>query len=217
MIYINKQAETIYVELSEALDKNSNHVGQTWYDYEVGAWVLLSDEQSAFHEANPDASAEEVFNLIMAPLPERPKPDLIAQVRARKIQQIMLQDRSTEQFTINGMSMWLNKSFRTSLVSCTIPAEKAKGSTHTTLWYAGQPPIAISVPINWLEEKLVELELYAKATYDTTQQHIAAVYSLSTIEEIETYDITTEYPDKRVFELVQNTENLENNEKEATA
>lgn len=99
------------------------------------------------------------------------------------------------------MPMWLDKNTRTSLVANTLPAEKAAGKTETTLWYAGYPPVAIPVPIAWLEEKLSELELYAKATYDTTQSHLAAVYSLSTADEIEAYDHTAGYPDKPAFIL----------------
>lgn len=211
-VYINKDSETIYVELSEALDPESNHVGQTWDDYRNGAWVLLTNEQLTFKEDNPDASVEEVFKLTLNPVPEPdPEPELspeerLNRARQEKIWAISEQDRSTEQFTVNGIPMWLDKNTRTSLVANTLPAEKAIGNEQTTLWYTGQPPIAIPVPINWLEEKLGELELYAKATYDTTQSHLAAVYSLETVEEIESYDITTGYPAMKEFVLSQKEE-----------
>lgn len=212
MIYINKDAQTLYVELSERLDSENNIIGTTWEDYKAGAWVLLSLDQVAFHENNPSASVEEVFNMQLIPLPEpapEPEPtpeEKLNEIRQRKIQAIYEQDRLTEEFTVNGIPMWLDKNTRTSLIANTLPAEKAAGKTNTTLWYAGQPPIAIPVPIAWLEKNLAELELYAKATYDTTQRHLATVYSLSTIEEIEAYDHTGGYPEKLPFTLSENRE-----------
>lgn len=201
MIYVNKELDTIYIELGEALDPESNYLGKTWEDYKSGAWVLLSDEQIAFHKEHPEASVEEVFNMQLTPIPELTLEEKLNEARQRKIQAIYEQDRSTELFTVNGIPMWLDKSTRTSLVANTLPAEKAAGKTETTLWYTGQPPVSISVPIFWLEERLAELELYAKATYDATQQHLASVYAFLNVEEIEAYDITTGYPKKLSFVL----------------
>lgn len=197
--YINKDADTIYVELQNELDPANNQIGTTWDDYVNGCWVLLTNDQLEFRTTHPQASVEEVFNMQLIPAStEEEKQD---EARQKKIAAIYEQDRSTEQFTVNGMPMWLDKNTRTSLVANTLPAEKAAGKTETTLWYAGYPPVAIPVPIAWLEEKLSELELYAKATYDTTQSHLAAVYSLSTADEIEAYDHTAGYPDKPAFIL----------------
>lgn len=207
MIYINKEAETIYVELDTLLDQDSNYVGTSWDDYKQGAWILLTKEQLAFKEAHPDASIEEILKMELMPMPDPdPQPELtpeelLERYRQEKISKVYEQDRSTEQFTVNGLPMWLDKNTRTSLIANTLPAEKAKGKISTILWYAGQPPVAIPVPIIWLEEKLTELELYAKSTYDTTQSHLAVIYSLGTVEEIEAYDISTKYPDKLVFIL----------------
>lgn len=210
--YINKDAETLYVELKKKLDPASNQIGTTWNDYINGWWVLLTADQIAFRKAHPTASVEEVFNMRLTPVPE-PEPipvpteeEKLNEARQNKIQAIYEQDRLTEEFTVDGIPMWLDKNTRTSLIANTLPAEKAAGKTETTLWYTGQPPIAIPVPIAWLEEKLAELELYAKATYDTTQQHLAAVYALSTISEIEAYDHTAGYPQKLPFILNENTE-----------
>lgn len=205
--YINKDSKEIYVSFEEALESKINRIGTTWEDYAAGCWVLLSNEQIAFRQSYPSACVEEVFNMQLIPTP-KPEPipeptpaEQLEKSRQEKVAAIYAQDRSTEEFTVNGMPMWLDKATRTSLVANTLPAEKAAGKTETTLWYAGYPPVAIPVPIAWLEEKLSELELYAKATYDTTQSHLAAVYSLSTADEIEAYDHTAGYPDKPAFIL----------------
>ena len=50
---------------------------------------------------------------------------------------------------------------------------------------------------------LAALELYALASYNATQEHIAAVKALATKEEVEAYDYTSGYPDKLVFNLNQ--------------
>lgn len=197
MIYINKDATTLLVDFPQELDSKINRIGTTWQDYESGAWVLLTDEQVAFHLANPSACVEEVFNMQLFPSPESE----LESIRREKIAAIHEQDQQTEQFTVNGIPMWLDKNTRTSLISNTLPAEESKGKSETTLWYTGEPPVAIPVPISWLKDKLTELELYAKATYDTTQSHLAAVYSLSSMEEIESYDVTAGYPEKLNFQL----------------
>lgn len=203
--YINKDSKEIYVSFEEALESKINRIGTTWEDYAAGCWVLLSDEQIAFRQSYPSACVEEVFNMQLIPTP-KPEPipeptpaEQLEKIRQEKVAAIYAQDRSTEQFTVNGMPMWLDKATRTSLVANTLPAEKAAGKTETTLWYAGEPPVAIAVPIAWLEKNLGELELYAKATYDTTQKHLAAIYSLLNVAEIEAYDITTSYPEKLTF------------------
>lgn len=195
------------VKLSEELTTEEGyHLGTTYADSTQGIWTPLSDDQVIFYLDNPSVSSREVFNMTLDVRPEptpTPESELITRAIQQKVWAIQEQDRSTETFTVNAIPMWLDKNTRTSLVANTLPAKKAAGKTDTTLWYAGQPPIEIPVPIAWLESALSELELYAKATYDTTQQHIKAVYSLTTVEAIEAYDVTANYPVKLVFEITQ--------------
>lgn len=46
---------------------------------------------------------------------------------------------------------------------------------------------------------LKTLEVYAKQTNNVTHQHKAEVMALTSIEEVESYDITKGYPEKLVF------------------
>jgi hypothetical protein len=48
---------------------------------------------------------------------------------------------------------------------------------------------------------LSALEVYAVDCYNVTTDHIYAIQSLTTIEEIEAYDYTVGYPEKLTFEL----------------
>ena len=72
-IYIQKDAANIYVTMPEKLDTANNDIGTTWEDYVAGKYVLLTEEQIAFKEANEGASVEEVFNMQLTPIPEPKK------------------------------------------------------------------------------------------------------------------------------------------------
>lgn len=109
-------------------------------------------------------------------------------------------DKSDEvnNFSVNGMEMWLDKQTRTSL-SYTISVEEKNKSSHTTLWYEGTPPVSFEFEIEQFKQMLDALELYAKATYNVTQQHKAEVCELETIDEVLNFDIKADYPAKIEF------------------
>ena len=48
---------------------------------------------------------------------------------------------------------------------------------------------------------LSALEVYAIDCYNTTTDHMFAIKQLNSIEDIESYDYTTGYPDKLIFNL----------------
>ncbi|WAX17106.1 hypothetical protein PF672P2_00009 [Parabacteroides phage PF672P2] len=215
-MYINKDAETIYVELDAPLDQDNNQIGSTWEDYIDGAWLLLSDEQVAFHDANPDASVEEVFNMQLTPVPEEPdptpvpEPDPLFSARQAKLIEIIEQDTFSNKFFVSvktggqevaNQELWIDKDLRNSLYSITLPALLSDGETTTKLWSTGTPPQSIDVPIIWAIEKLPLLEIYAKRTYDLRASNEAAAYAASTVEEIAQIDAKADYPLFLTFEL----------------
>lgn len=202
--YINKNVDNIYVEFPEELDPKNHQIGSTYTDYRAGLWVLLSAEQLLFRQDNPNANVKEVLDMQLTIIPPAPEPtpeEKRQRAYMNKLSLIDQQDKATETFTLNGISMWLDKETRSSLMGSTIPAAKASGATEITLWYSAEPPVAVNTPIDWIEGKLAELEMYAKDTYDTTQKHKAAVYALTTAEEIEAYDHTAGYPAVKTFTL----------------
>lgn len=214
MIYINKDAETIYVELDAPLDQENNQIGTTWDDYMIGAWLLLNDEQVAFHEANPAASVEEVFNMQLTPEPidpdPAPEPDPVLSARQTKLDEIREQDCSSNNFFVSVLSqgtelanvrLWIDKDLRNSLYSITLPALLSDGETTTKLWTTSIPPQSIDVPITWAMEKLPLLEIYAKRTYDLRSGNEAAVYAAATVDEIAQIDVKANYPLFLTFEL----------------
>ena len=123
--------------------------------------------------------------------------DRLNTFRQEMISKILEYDSSDEvnMFYINDIPVWLDKATRTGLV-LRFDAEKAKGKTETALWYNGiQFPLNIDVAI----QILFAIELYASECYDNTQQHIANVQALETIEEVDNYDYRTGYPEKLRF------------------
>ena len=214
MIYINRTVKGYYVELNSVLDEKSNLIGTTWEDFKNEYWILLSDEQIAFKNDNPDASVKEVF---MMKLDEKPVIDeekiALDNAKRDKLREIEEQDERSNLFYIDVIkegeliahqSLWIDKDLRNSLYSITLPALKAKGESTTKLWTTDKPPVSIEVPIDWAMEKLPELEVYAKQTYDKKAENEAAVYSayenkdLNALMEVDVY---LGYPLVKTFEL----------------
>lgn len=121
----------------------------------------------------------------------------IEEIREQKLDELRLHDSSeaVNQFNINGVFGWLNKSTRVGLMN-SINIEKQIGKSDTVLWYDA---IKYIIPIPDALAMLNALELYALNCYNVTQSHIAAVRLLQTIEEIENYDYTIGYPVKLSF------------------
>ena len=88
--------------------------------------------------------------------------------------------------------MWLDKATRVGLMNSTTIA-KNLGQEKVTLWLGStQLTLACDKAISLLSA----IEMYAVQCFDTTAKHKAAISNLSTIEEIEKYDITAGYPEK---------------------
>jgi hypothetical protein len=69
------------------------------------------------------------------------------------------------------------------------------------MWDHGEPPQKFDIPIEMAGPMLDTIEHYAKATYNRTQEHIAAVYGLGSVAEIEAYDYTAGYPARLEFNI----------------
>lgn len=102
---------------------------------------------------------------------------------------------AVNQFTYHGVSMWLDKETRNGLVT-RLNAEKLVGKTESTLWMGTQ---SFTVGIEDCLQMLTELEVYASACYDKTQEHKANVMAKKEVETVLTYDYTTGYPPKLRF------------------
>lgn len=121
----------------------------------------------------------------------------IEETRSQKLDELRLFDSSeaVNQFSINGVLGWLNKSTRVGLMN-SINIEKEAGRSETSIWLGDtQFILSIEKAINMLQQ----IELYALACYNVTQRHINSINQLYTKEEIEAYNFKTGYPGKLSF------------------
>lgn len=207
MIYINKTAQNVYVELDEALDPESNFIGETWEDYEQGAWLLLSEEQVKFHEENPKATVTEVWNkeLTLNPVHERTVDDAKYEM-LRKIADYDTGE-NVNRFTINGeVGGWFTPNERSNYKS-SIDAAKLMG-VETLSFYVGD--ILLETSTDNAERMLAMIQLYADRCFIVTKQHRIAVEGFADsdvlsdeekITLIDSYDFMSGYPEKLNFEL----------------
>ena len=114
-----------------------------------------------------------------------------------KKDEILHFDSSDEvnQFTINGMPVWLDKATRAGLV-LRFQAEVTTGNTETALWYNG---LEFKLPLDNAMKMLYAIEIYASQCYDNTQKHLAEVDKLEDIDEINNYNYRIGYPEKLQF------------------
>ncbi|OKZ79477.1 MAG: hypothetical protein BHW07_04040 [Clostridium sp. CAG_433_25_7] len=103
--------------------------------------------------------------------------------------------KSVNQFSIDNVFGWLNKSDRVGLMN-SINIEKEAGRSETSIWI-GDTKFVLS--IERAIDILQQLELYALACFDTTQRHTKAIQQLETKEEIEAYNYYVGYPGNLSF------------------
>lgn len=207
MIYINKTAYNIYVELDEALDKECNYIGETWEEYMQGAWLLLSEDQIAFHEANPSASVKEVWDMEITPIAE-----YIRTVRDAKFEMLHKISEYDSSNDINGFVVndilhgWFTPEERNNYKS-SIDAAKLLNVEKLSFYIND---VLLEVTPQMAEQMLAMIQLYADACFIVTKQHKLTIENISTskiysdsekINLIDTYDFKAGYPDKLTFEL----------------
>lgn len=93
-------------------------------------------------------------------------------------------------FVLNGMTVWLDKATRVGLMNSTTIA-KASGQQTTTLWLG---EVKLEVDCDKAIQLLSALEMYALECFNVTAAHKKAVSELTTIKEVETFDVTSDYP-----------------------
>lgn len=111
-----------------------------------------------------------------------------------KISEIKAYDNSeaVNSFSLNGMSAWINRGDRIGTRRA-IELDIANGLTESEIWLNGFKLVVNSQ----LALKLLDaVGHYAYQAYNVTQAHIFAVKQLTSVEEVEKYDHTANYPQK---------------------
>lgn len=158
----------------------------------------LTDEQVAFYQANPDASAHEVRACKL----DEPYTQTLDDAKQTKINEIEMYDmsESVNGFYYDGIFMWLDKATRVGLVNMLNSAE-ILGQETVQIWYE---QYNLTLTIQEARVFLAALEMYAAQCYNVTELHKREVNELETIESVEQYDITTGYPEQIHFESQNN-------------
>lgn len=99
------------------------------------------------------------------------------------------------EFYIQGIPVWLDKQTRAGL-KLRFESELAIGQEETSLWYND---MQFPLPLKDAMQMLYAIEIYASKCYDNTHFHISKINKKETIEEIQSYDYTTGYPEKLNF------------------
>lgn len=131
--------------------------------------------------------------------PEPTVEELLEQAKQRKTAEIEAYDTSSavNGFALNGTVVWLDKATRVGLMNST-SITKAMGQPTTTLWLGESK---MEVPCDTAIQLLSALEMYALECFNVTAAHKKAVSELTSIEEVEKYDITAGYPAQLKMEV----------------
>lgn len=193
--YIKQSQYGKFVEFDEPLkEEEYNNLGTTWNDYLNNKWVMLSDEQVEFHNENPTASVEEVWNMELKPVPERTLED----AKSEMIFNINMYDISdnVNSFTINNETEgWFTPDERSNYKS-SIDAAKLLGVS-TLSFYVGD--MLLEVTPAQAEYMLAQVQLYADQCFMVTKQHKLTVEGFNTIEEVDNFKYEEGYPQKINF------------------
>lgn len=111
-----------------------------------------------------------------------------------KVNEIKAYDSSdaVNSFSLNGLSAWINREDRIGTRRA-IELDIENGLTESEIWLNGFRLVVNSQ----LALKLLDaVGHYAYQSYNVTQKHIFNVKQLTSAEEVEKYDYTTNYPQK---------------------
>lgn len=111
-----------------------------------------------------------------------------------KVAEIKAYDNSeaVNSFSLNGMSAWINREDRIGTRRA-IELDITNGLTESEIWLNG---FKLVVNCQLALKLLDAVGHYAYQAYNATQAHIFAVKHLASVEEVEKYDYTTNYPPK---------------------
>lgn len=196
--YVKRNIPRHYVTLENKLNPDLySNIGSTYQDYLYNKYVLLTDEQVAFHNEYPEATVEEVFNLAINDNSEPARTLEIA--KKEMLQKIDSHDASDEVngFLINGIKAWFTVQERNNY-KASIDSAKLLG-IESLSFFVGDHLLTITPEM--AEHMLAAIQLYADQCFIVTKQHKLKVESLESIEEVDLYDYYAGYPKMLEFEL----------------
>ena len=100
-------------------------------------------------------------------------------------------------FSLNGLTVWLDKDTRVGLMNSTT-IQKNAGLETSVLWLG---TMALEVPCDQAIQLLSALEIYALDCFNVTAEHKKNILTLDSIDDLVNYDYTKGYPEKLVMNV----------------
>lgn len=198
--YIKSDISGYYIEFEEMFDPNLyNNLGDSYEDFLDNKWVLLSDEQVAFHNEHPEATVKEVWDMELTPIPprtlEEAKEEMINTINeydsSGSVNAFNVYD-SEHDITFEG---WFTPEERSNYKS-SIDAAKLLGVSALT-FFIGE--IELTITPTQAEYMLAQIQLYADQCFIVTKEHKIAVEHLDSIEDVDGFEYMIGYPEKITF------------------
>ena len=123
--------------------------------------------------------------------------ELLAAAKVEKIAEIeeYAESSNVNEFTFMGIKMWLDVKTRIGY-SMSIRSADTLGQKTIQMPVNGN---VYPIELEKARKLLATVHLYADATFKVTQQHIANVKALQSVDEVKAYDNTKGYPQKLVL------------------
>lgn len=125
--------------------------------------------------------------------------DTLEAHKRNKLREIDVYDISenVNGFFLGDTLLWLDKDTRTGLVN-TLNSAVIVGRENVNIWFSG---LYITLNIDEARQMLAALEIYATDCYNVTAQHKVQVNALETIEAVDAFDVSADYPQRPVFNI----------------
>lgn len=104
-------------------------------------------------------------------------------------------------FIINGEETWFDKATRVGLNN-SINWEISTGKTETTIYYNNKK---VTIPASDALSMLGQIEMYAVQCFRNTEELKQQIEALSSIDELETFDVEQGYPEILTFTYGENS------------
>lgn len=155
----------------------------------------IQDGDKVYYNPSDAMYKEHGWEEYTEPTPER----TLEQAKAQKLQEIEAYDISNNVngFTVNGIDYWIVKADRVGLMNST-NILKAAGIMTTSLWIG---TTEFNVSCDELINILSQIEIYAVNCYCVTEQHKVAVSNMTSISDVDAFDVSIGYPNKLVFNV----------------
>lgn len=156
---------------------------------DMSAWKeITSTEADAYRKQLDDYNNSQTTQVV---------DNSLADAISKKIAEISVYDNSdsVNSLTYGGVKTWIDAQTRANYLN-SINAAQVLGETSITFMIADQ---AVTVTIDIAKMLLAKIQRYADECYIVTMTHKAEVSKLTSIEEVNAYDITVGYPDKLAF------------------